>query len=97
MEQARISLNNDVILAYTQTLKVETLYQNFDKEFVPNFNKLIQGVIEGYEKKTISLVEFMDFFDSYKQNVVQFNTLRNNRVQSYIKLNYSVAKNIFTF
>ncbi|HSZ72344.1 MAG TPA: TolC family protein, partial [Cytophagaceae bacterium] len=97
LEYAHITLNNDVILAYTQAIKIENLYQNFDKQFVENFNTLIKGVITGYEKKTISLVEFMDFFDSYKQNVVQFNTLRNNRVQSYLKLNFSVAKSVFTF
>ena len=97
LELAHLSLKNDVILAYTQTRKTETLYKNFDKNFVRNFNQLIKGVIEGYENKTISLVEFMDFFDSYKQNVVQFNTLRNNRVQSYLRLNYSVAKELFTF
>jgi cobalt-zinc-cadmium efflux system outer membrane protein len=97
LEQARVGLNNDVILAYTQVLKTEHLYQNSDKQFVQGFNKLIEGVIEGYEKKTISLVEFMDFFDSYKQNVVQLNNLKNNRVQSYLKLNFSVGKNLFTF
>jgi cobalt-zinc-cadmium efflux system outer membrane protein len=97
LEQARVELNNDVILSYTQALKTEGLYQNFDKQFVRSFNTLMQGVVEGYEKKTISLVEFMDFFDSYKQNVVQFNNLRNNRIQSYLKVNFSVAKNIFTF
>lgn len=97
LEFAHLGLNNDVIIAFTQASKTEYLYQNVDKQFVHNFNTLIQGVIEGYEKKTISLVEFMDFFDSYKQNVVQFNTLRNNRIQSYLKLNYSVAKSVFTF
>ena len=97
LDQAHLILNNDVIIAFTQASKTEALYQSVDKEFVHSFNSLIQGVIEGYEKKTISLVEFMDFFDSYKQNVVQYNTLRNNRVQSYLRLNYSVAKNIFTF
>jgi cobalt-zinc-cadmium efflux system outer membrane protein len=97
LDQVHLVLNNDVIIAFTQASKMEALYQSVDKEFVHAFNTLIQGVIEGYEKKTISLVEFMDFFDSYKQNVVQYNTLRNNRVQSYLRLNYSVAKNIFTF
>jgi cobalt-zinc-cadmium efflux system outer membrane protein len=97
LEQIKVAMYNDVILAYNQTQKIESLYQNFDKGFVSNFNKLIQGVIEGYKKKTISLVEFMDFFDSYKQNVVQFNSLRSNRVNSYLQINYSVGKNVFSF
>ncbi len=95
--QARVALHNDVILAYTQALKTETLYRHFDKQFVTSFTTLIRGVMEGYEKKTISLVEFMDFFDSYKENVVQFNALRNNRIQSYLKLNFSVATSLFEF
>jgi cobalt-zinc-cadmium efflux system outer membrane protein len=97
LDQTQMTLNNDVILAYTQAIKTENLYMNTDKQFVKAFNQLIEGVIQGYERKTISLVEFMDFFDSYKQNVVQLNNLKNNRIQSYLKINYSIGKNILVF
>ncbi len=93
-EQSQIDVANQVAAAYNQALKTEQFYQTFDKTFVPTFTKLIEGVMEGYQKKTISLVEFMDFFDSYKQNIEQLNAFQNNRVQAYNRLGFVVGKNI---
>jgi outer membrane protein, heavy metal efflux system len=91
-EQSQMDVANQVLAAYNQVVKTEQLYQTFDKTFVPTFTKLIEGVMEGYQKKTISLVEFMDFFDSYKQNIEQFNNFQNNRVQAYNYLGFVVGK-----
>ena len=94
-EQSQLDITNQVFTAYNQAMKTEGLYQNFDKTFVPTFTKLMAGVMEGYQKRTISLVEFMDFVDSYKQNIEQFNTFQNNRVQAYNQLSFVVGKQIF--
>lgn len=94
-EQSQIDVANQVAAAYNQALKTEQLYQTYDKSFVPTFTKLIAGVMEGYQKKTISLVEFMDFFDAYKQNIEQFNAFQNNRAQAYTQLGFVVGKAIF--
>ncbi len=94
-EQSQVDITNQVFTAYNQAMKTEGLYQNFDKTFVPTFTKLMAGVMEGYQKRTISLVEFMDFVDSYKQNIEQFNTFQNNRVQAYNLLSFVVGKQIF--
>ncbi len=93
-EQSQIDVANQVAAAYNQAMKTEQLYQTFDKTFVPTFTKLIEGVMEGYQKKTISLVEFMDFFDSYKQNIEQLNAFQNNRAQAYNQLGFVVGKSI---
>ncbi|MFN8357710.1 MAG: TolC family protein [Spirosomataceae bacterium] len=94
-EQTQLSVDNEILLAYNQAVKTEQLYRGFDQSFVPIFNQLIQGVVEGYRKNTISLVEFMDFFDSYKQNIEQYNRLQNNRAQAYLRLNYVLGKALF--
>lgn len=91
-EQVRVQVANDVIAAYNQVNKAEQLYRSFDRTFVSTFSQLIAGVMEGYQKKTISLVEFMDFFDSYKQNIEQLNNFQNDRVQAYNQLNFVVGK-----
>ena len=90
-EQSQIDVANQVLAAYNQVVKTEQFNQNLDKTFVPTFTKLIDGVMEGYQKKTISLVEFMDFFDSYKQNIEQLNATQNNRMQAYNQLNFVVG------
>ncbi len=94
-EQLQLDIDNQVYATFNQVLKTEQLYRTFDKSFVPTFTKLIDGVMEGYRKNTISMVEFMDFFDSYKQNIEQLNNFQNNRIQAYNQLSFVVGKAIY--
>ena len=54
-----------------------------------------QQVLANYQKRNVSLLDFLDFYDSYKQNVLQMNQLLYNKVQSYEDINYYTATNFF--
>ena len=56
---------------------------------------LIQEVIKNYEKRNISMLEFLDFYDSYKTNTLQLNNLQLNRVISLEQLNYATGTPFF--
>jgi len=71
----------DVIQAYSVLLENEKLYKKFDTNFIGDFEALITELIHNYEKKNIGLLEFLDFYEAYKQNQVQFNNLRNSRMK----------------
>jgi cobalt-zinc-cadmium efflux system outer membrane protein len=53
-------------------------------------------MLKNYEKKNISLIEFLDYYDAYKENAVQLNTLLYNRINAFENLNYSIGKDIIT-
>jgi cobalt-zinc-cadmium efflux system outer membrane protein len=71
------------------------LNNSFDPAFKDNFKHLIQEVAKNYEKRNISLLEFLDFYDSYKTNVLQLNTLRFNRVISLEQINFITGTPFF--
>jgi cobalt-zinc-cadmium efflux system outer membrane protein len=56
---------------------------------------LIEQVTINFEKKNISILEFLDHYDAYKQNVLQMNQLRFNRMSALEQLNFSIGKVIF--
>jgi cobalt-zinc-cadmium efflux system outer membrane protein len=61
---------------------------------VKDLDSLIKEMIRNYEKRNISLVEFLDYYDAYKENAVQVNNLQYSRINAFENLNFSVGKDI---
>lgn len=88
-------IESQVANAYTGAIKAENLLLSFDPAFEENFTTLINEVTKNYELRNINLLEFIDFYDSYKQNVLQLNSLRFNHVSQLEQLNYTTGTLIF--
>ncbi|MGZ3872819.1 MAG: TolC family protein [Mucilaginibacter sp.] len=88
-------IESDVATSYKNALRLEMVYNGFDPAFKNDFNHLIQEVFKNYEKRNISLLEFLDFYDSYKTNTLQMNTLQLNRIASLEQLNYVTGTPFF--
>ncbi|OQP54308.1 transporter [Niastella yeongjuensis] len=94
LAQQRLSVENEVQQAYGKALNTEKMLQAIDPNFQNDFDKLLKSITENFEKRNISLLEFTDFYDSYKQNVLQWNQLQNERIQAIESLNFSIGKPI---
>ncbi len=81
-------LQNQLTTYYKGALRLEGLYNSFDPNFKQDFNRLIRGVFDNYQKRNISLLEFLDFYDSYKNNTLQLNNLQQSRVNSLEQINF---------
>jgi len=92
--QTQNQLENEVLQAFTKAQENERLFRKIDQRFQANFEKLIGGVLENYQKRNLTLIEFTDFLESYKNTVSQLNTLQNNRIQAFEQLNFVVGKKI---
>jgi outer membrane protein, heavy metal efflux system len=92
--QTQNQLENEVIQAFSKAQEGERLYRKIDKKFQPDFEKLIGGVLENYQKRNLTLIEFTDFLESYKNSISQLNSLQNNRMQAFEQLNFVVGKKV---
>jgi len=88
------TVENDVQRAYGKVLNADKMLQTMDPKFRDDFENLLQGVLENFQKKNISLVEFTDFYDAYRSNVLQLNQLQNAKMQAIEALNFSVGKTV---
>ncbi|HEY4322960.1 MAG TPA: TolC family protein [Mucilaginibacter sp.] len=102
VDQSKVQLQNqqsavesDVVTNYKIALRLEKLYNSFDPRFKQDFNHLIQEVFRNYEKRNISMLEFLDFYDSFKTNTLQLNNLLLSRVTSLEQLNYVTGTPFF--
>ncbi len=94
LQNAEDHVKADVISAYANALEANRLYNEFDKKFITDLDNLNEEMIKNFEKKNISLIEFLDYYDAYKENAVQFNNLLYNRINAFENLNFSVGKDI---
>ncbi len=88
-------IENEVIRAYAKAINTEQTIQSFDPSFMNQLQLLLQTVTLNFQKKNIGLLEFTDFYQSYKDNILQFNQLRNERMQALETLQFTIGKPIF--
>lgn len=94
MNQQKV-VQGDVYKAYNSALLNEKMARSFDPSFARNYSVLVQEVLKNYQKRNIGLLEFLDYYDSFKQNVLQSNSLQLNRIAAYELINFAVGKDIF--
>ena len=95
LESAQDAVESQITNSYIGAVRAERLLNSFDPKFAGNINYLIGEVTKNFQAHNISLLEFTDFYDSYKQNVVQLNNLRFNRMSQLEQLNFTTGTRIF--
>ncbi|MBW3130222.1 TolC family protein [Hymenobacter profundi] len=93
-DQQLLTVRNDVQEAWRQAQQTDALYQTATRN-ISDFSRLIQGIEQSYAKRNITIVEFLDFYESYKNNIVQLNQLRAARLRAFESLNFSVGRTVF--
>jgi cobalt-zinc-cadmium efflux system outer membrane protein len=96
-QSSQLQVEKDVWQAYQKSLQVDQLFKSFDNQYAADFNQLIDGINASYQRRNISLLEFIDFYESYKNSVLQQNQLQYDRLQAFEELNYATGTNLFTY
>lgn len=88
-------VESQIANAYLGAVRAEQLLKSIDASFEDDFNKLVSEVSRNFEKRNLSLLEFIDFYDSYKQNAIQLNNLRFNLLSQMEQLNFTTGTHLF--
>ena len=109
IKSSRIVIDiNKVQLQFTQDVMVEQvsrglqkaidadkLYKQINPAFANHFDVLAESMMQSYKQRFIRLVDFLSFYDSYKQNIVQLNTILSNKVNTLENINFFTGSNLF--
>ena len=87
----------ELFTAYSQLEKAMNLYQSVDSDLEQNFEKLIAGVNETFRKRSISLLEFIDYYESYKETCIQLYDTRKDLLLAMENLNRVIGQNVFNY
>lgn len=96
-EYAANRADMELFTAYTSLEKATQLYQSTNMDLERNFEKLITGVNEYFTRKNISLLEFIDYYDSYKETCIQLYEIKKNVFLAMENLNTVVGQNVLNY
>ena len=85
------NVTNSLQKAFAQ----QRMFGTIDPKFAADFQRLNDEVLNQYMKRNISILDFLDFYDSFKQNIVQMNTIQFNRISAFEDINYYTGTNFF--
>jgi cobalt-zinc-cadmium efflux system outer membrane protein len=89
------TVEENVTRSLQKAFAQQKLYRNIDPKFTGDFQRLMNEVLINYQKRNISILDFLDFYDSYKQNIIQLNTIQFNRISAFEDINYYTGTNFF--
>lgn len=71
------------------------LYKNIDPKFSGDFDRLLNEVLINYQRRNIGLLDFLDFYDAYKSNILQINSIQFNRISAFEDINFYTGTNFY--
>jgi cobalt-zinc-cadmium efflux system outer membrane protein len=89
------SINNEVDAALQKVVIAEKAYKSVENHFTDQFELLSKGFYENFQKRNITLLEFIDFIETYNESIREFNRLKADRIKVYEELNYAVGEELF--
>jgi len=94
-QSTALTVEEQIVRGLQKAFDAEKLVNQIDPTFEKDFDRLTNEVTKNYQKRNISILDFLDFYDAYKQNAVQINNIKYNRVQTYEDLNFFTGTNFF--
>ena len=92
---AEATVSENVARSLQKAYAQNKLYRSIDPSFSGDFERLMNEVLINYKKRNISILDFLDFYDSYKQNMLQLNTIQFNRVNAFEDINFYTGTEFF--
>ncbi|WP_044202182.1 TolC family protein [Flammeovirga sp. OC4] len=95
LNEAEKNLQIDIYTAAQKLNQVRSLYEQLDPELSAEMEEVMGAVTKSYQHKQLSLLEFIDFFESYRDNLGQWYDTEMSLFQAQENVNYTVGKDIY--
>jgi outer membrane protein, heavy metal efflux system len=90
-DQKELEVKNDISKALVQLIETDKLYKSSLQKFDSNYDNLFDGITSAYQNHTISLLEFIDYYEMYKNSKSEYYQLQNSRLDAMESLNMATG------
>jgi cobalt-zinc-cadmium efflux system outer membrane protein len=94
LKQNEFQLKNDVVAAVNQYKLNIQLFSTQQIAFNEQYDKLFGAMLKSFQQRQISLVEFVDFFDTYKDTKLKILQQQFNLQKAIADLNFAVGTTV---
>lgn len=96
-ELARKQAENELFISYARLEKAIKLYNTSNYELERDFEKIIDGVNSNYSKRNISLLEFIDYYQAYKETCLQLYQTQKDVFLAMEDINTVTGSDVFNY
>ena len=96
-ELARKQAENELFTSYARLEKAVKLYNTSNYELERDFEKIIDGVNSNYSKRNISLLEFIDYYQAYKETCLQLYQTQKDVFLAMEDINTVIGSDVFNY
>jgi cobalt-zinc-cadmium efflux system outer membrane protein len=89
------TVQENVSHALEKAFANDKMYRTIDPKFLRDFDRLLHEVLINYQKRNLTLLDFLDFYGSYKDNILSSNNIQFNRVSAFEDINYYTGTEFF--
>ncbi len=94
--QLEKNVATDVTSAVQKLKSSATLNQNVSENLGKKYDEMLNNMLLNYRQRNLSLLELMDFFDTYKDTKLKALQLINDTHNAIEEVNFSVGKNVIS-
>lgn len=94
VKNSEAELRNNVAAAAQQYELCRSMLTAGSVDFYQKYNQLFNGMLKSYQQRQISLIEFIDFFESYKDTQLKIIRQQYNFQKAIAEVNYSVGSTV---
>jgi cobalt-zinc-cadmium efflux system outer membrane protein len=89
-----VRLKNEVVSAVRQYELTQELFSTQQTAFNEQYDKLFTNMLKSFKDRQIGLIEFVDFFDTYKDTKLKILQQQNNLQKAIADLNFATGTTI---
>ena len=88
---------SELYVAYNKLQRALNLYHSTDNKLSDEFDSLLAGINENFKKRNISMLEFIDYYETYKETSLQLHALKKEVFSAIENLNMTVGQTIIHY
>ena len=93
-ENLSITIEGDGSESYRKAIATLSAYHSFNHKFLGEFSKLMDGANDSFGKHELSLMEFVDLYESFKDAHSEYYNLIYDCLMAKEGINYAVGKEL---
>jgi cobalt-zinc-cadmium efflux system outer membrane protein len=95
-KQTQTVVQNEVLNAYNKLQTLLQVQKSGSGTWAENYEMLMRNMVESYKLRKVSLIDFIDFFSSYKDTKLKQLQQYTNLLNAAAELNFVAAQNLIT-
>jgi cobalt-zinc-cadmium efflux system outer membrane protein len=97
IQQVQEQINTEVSSAWQKLLISVNLQKIITQDFADKYEELFQNITKSFQQRQVRLIEFIDFFDSYKDARTKQLEQQSHLRDAIAELNFTTCSNIINY